>query len=98
VWIVLARIAWWLNLCQSDEPVADTRSRAQRVASKLSALAAEFDSILVVGHGCFNSLIARALRAQGWDGPEIPRSSYWSAAIYERFNASTDSIPKSTRI
>src|SRR5215467_233535 len=41
VWVVVARIAWWLNCCQSVEPVKSARQRAERAADRLCALAQE---------------------------------------------------------
>jgi broad specificity phosphatase PhoE len=81
-WIVLARIAWLLNLRRGPESAAATRLRAQRVAEKLGKLAIKHDSVLVVGHGFFNALLGRSLCAIGWQGPKILPSRHWSAATY----------------
>jgi broad specificity phosphatase PhoE len=37
-WVVVARVAWWLNWCESDETIAMTRQRAVRVAERLGSL------------------------------------------------------------
>jgi broad specificity phosphatase PhoE len=82
VWLVVARLAWWLDVTSSQEPIAAARARAQRVTDNVISLAREHRSVLVVGHGVFNSFIARRLRALGWSGPLLPPSRYWSVATY----------------
>ena len=87
-WIVIARFVWWLNLRDAEESVVYTQLRARGVANQLGTLAAQHGSVLVVGHGFFNSLLARALHARGWAGPRIPPSNYWSIAIYTLHSSS----------
>jgi broad specificity phosphatase PhoE len=82
LWLAVARLAWRLNVASSEEPIAAARARAQRVTDRLIDLAREHYSVLVVGHGVFNSLIARRLRTLGWSGPLVPPSHYWSVATY----------------
>ena len=82
VWVVLARVGWWLNWCASEESVDATRRRAGRAADRLCALAREHASIVVVGHGMFNRFVARELVARGWCGPAIIPRAYWSAALF----------------
>jgi broad specificity phosphatase PhoE len=82
LWLAVARLAWWLDVTSTQEPIAAARARAQRVTDTVISLAQEHRSVLVVGHGVFNSLIARRLRALGWSGPLVPPSRYWSVATY----------------
>ena len=82
LWLAAARLAWRLDVTSSQEPIAAARARAQRVTDNVISLAREYRSVLVVGHGVFNSLIARRLRALGWSGPLMPPSRYWSVATY----------------
>jgi broad specificity phosphatase PhoE len=82
LWLAAARLAWRLDVTSSQEPIAAARARAQRVTDNVISLAREYRSVLVVGHGVFNSLIARRLRALGWSGPLVPPSRYWSVATY----------------
>ena len=82
LWLAAARLAWRLDVTSSQEPLAAARARAQRVTDNVISLAREHRSVLVVGHGVFNSLIARRLRALGWSGPLVPPSRYWSVATY----------------
>ena len=83
VWVPLARVAWWLNWCDSDETIGATRQRARRVADRLGALAAEYGSVVAIGHGMFNRFVASQLRRRGWRGPTVWSRRYWAAAEFE---------------
>jgi broad specificity phosphatase PhoE len=83
LWLRVARLAWWLDITSSPEPIAAARHRAKRVTNKLVSLALEHHSVLVIGHGTFNALLARRLRRLGWAGPLLPPSRYWSVATYK---------------
>jgi broad specificity phosphatase PhoE len=76
--------AAWLNWCKSDETIAMTRQRTHRVADRLGALASQYGSIMVVGHGMFNWFVAHELRRRGWRGPKVLPRAYWAAAQFER--------------
>jgi broad specificity phosphatase PhoE len=82
LWLAVARLAWRLDVTSSEEPIAAARARAQRVTDHVISLAREHRSVLIVGHGVFNSFIARRLRTLGWSGPLVPPSRYWSVATY----------------
>jgi broad specificity phosphatase PhoE len=83
-WVAVARVAWWLNWCESDEPIAMTRQRADRVAGRLEALAAEHGSVMAIGHGMFNRFVASRLRRRGWRGPSVLPRGYWAVAQFDR--------------
>ncbi|WP_231886464.1 hypothetical protein [Methylomonas methanica] len=40
-------------------------------------------SVLLVGHGLMNYLIAQQLRANGWHGPAKPGKRFWEYGVYE---------------
>jgi broad specificity phosphatase PhoE len=82
VWVVLARVAWWLNCGRATESIAATRDRASRVADRLCALAAAKAVVVVVGHGMFNRFVAAQLRSRGWRGPVLLPTAYWTAARF----------------
>jgi broad specificity phosphatase PhoE len=83
VWVVVARVAWWFNWRTSDETIAMARQRASRMADRLAALALEHGSVVAVGHGMFNQLVASELRRRGWRGPRVLPRGYWSVAQFE---------------
>jgi broad specificity phosphatase PhoE len=84
VWVVLARLAWWVNRGRATESIVATRCRASRVADRLCALAAANDVVVVIGHGMFNRFIAAQLQRRGWRGPVLLPTAYWAAARFVR--------------
>jgi broad specificity phosphatase PhoE len=82
VWIVIARAAWWLNWCRSEEPIAAARVRARRAADRLCTLARQHGTIAVIGHGVFNRFIAEQLLTRGWRGPRFLANAHWSASRF----------------
>ena len=83
-WIVLLRFLWLFGFSRNGESLADARKRAKHAAKRLIELAEEHRSVLLVGHGFINCLIARELRACGWLGPAKPNRKFWGLGIYER--------------
>lgn len=84
LWALFARVGWFLGWSRGTESAARARRRARSASRQLSDLAAIHGSVLLVGHGMFNALIAWDLRANGWRGPLWPSGSYWSAAVYRK--------------
>ena len=82
VWVVIARLAWWLNCCASSETIDAARLRANRATDRLCTLAGEHGVVLVVGHGMFNRFIAARLLRRGWRGPRLLPTGYWAAARF----------------
>lgn len=87
LWALFARVGWLFGWSRETESAARARRRARVASRRLSALAAAHGSVLLVGHGLFNALIAWELRADGWRGPLWPTGSYWSAAVYRKATA-----------
>jgi hypothetical protein len=50
----------------------------------LAARAQAVGTILLLGHGFMNLLIAGALRRREWKGPQIPSWRHWGYAVYDR--------------
>lgn len=84
VWAAVARVGWFLGWSGDSESAARARKRARAAGDRLSDLAASHGSVLLMGHGIFNALIAWELLRTGWRGPIWPNGSYWSSAVYER--------------
>lgn len=82
-WAVLLRIAWLLGYSRNAESFRGARQRAQEATWHLADLAVEHGSVLLVGHGVMNRLLAKALRKQGWQETLTPGSSHWSFGVYE---------------
>ena len=84
VWAVLFRVFWYFGYSRNSESYSDARKRASMAAHKLVALAEEHRSVMLVGHGIINRLIARELKSLGWSGPANPGSLYWDYRIYTK--------------
>jgi len=87
LWALVSRVGWFLGFSGSTESAARARVRARSACQELTALAAAHGSVLLVGHGIFNGLIAWELLSTGWRGPLWPSGSYWSAAVYRKAHA-----------
>lgn len=83
-WVIIARVAWWLDLCPSPESIAATRQRAAAAANRLSELSKQHRRVLVVGHGMFNRFVATQLLQRGWRGPRHMPVGYWGLARFVR--------------
>ena len=81
--IWLLRLLWLCGYAGRVESVQHARQRAQRAADKLIALSQQ-GTVLLVGHGSMNKLIARQLRKRGWQAEKHASSRHWSSAIYHR--------------
>lgn len=82
VWLLVLRILWLAGFSRNGESYAAARSRARQAAARLVALAERHASVLLVGHGVMNYLIARELRASGWQGPAKPGKRFWDYGVY----------------
>jgi broad specificity phosphatase PhoE len=82
-WDAIARLAWMLGWSRGVESASEARSRAARAARHLAGLASTHGSVALVGHGMLNTLIARALRRDGWIGAGSPRA-YWGRVTLRR--------------
>jgi broad specificity phosphatase PhoE len=84
VWVVILRILWLFGFSKNGESLADTRQRARRGAQELILLAEEHQTVLLVGHGFMNLLIAKELKKAGWLGPAKPGNGFWEYGVYEQ--------------
>jgi len=81
-WAVLFRILWYLGYSRNSESYRVARQRAVNAAHRLVEFAESHQSVLIVGHGIFNRLVAKELRALGWSGPRNPGSNYWGFGVF----------------
>jgi broad specificity phosphatase PhoE len=82
-WAWLARVAWFLGWSAGVESFAAARGRAARAAETLVAQATARGTVVLVGHGLMNVLIAAQLRHAGWHGPLWPSRRHWAFSAYE---------------
>lgn len=81
-WMALSRTMWFAGLAHGSETPGEASARASAAAARLAELTLIHGSVLLFGHGMINWFIARSLRADGWVGPMIPSTGYWSWARY----------------
>lgn len=83
-WFVFFRMLWLLGLSTNGEGLRRARLRARAAATKLEGLAAGHGTVLFVGHGVLNRLVARELLASRWSGPASTGSAHWDFSVYTR--------------
>lgn len=83
-WVAMLRVLWLFGFSRNGESFGKAKSRATDAAQRLIQLAHEHESVVLVGHGLMNHLIARALISSQWQGPAWPGSGYWGYGVYRR--------------
>jgi len=85
LWGFITRFLWWFfDHHDGEESRAQAHARAAEAARQLTELAAGGKDVVVVAHGFFNAMVARALRRQGWRCISDQGYRYWSARRFER--------------
>jgi broad specificity phosphatase PhoE len=83
VWLTAYRISWLLGFKARAESLSEAKVRAQEAAARLVALGRQHGSVLLVGHGVMNRLIAQALLSGGAVGARRSRGRYWDFDVYQ---------------
>ena len=83
-WFLVLRALWFLGYSNNNgEPITSANKRAEKAFLKLRQIAEEHSSVMLIGHGIINQLIAKRLIANGWRGPKKPGNKYWEYGIYD---------------
>lgn len=82
VWTVLLRFLWLSGYSRGCESYQEAKGRAQAASSRLIEWAGVHNSIILVGHGFFNMLIAKELINSGWKGKRRAGTKHWSSTTY----------------
>lgn len=82
-WAVFFRILWLFGYSRNSESYKEAKIRATEASTLLKTLAKENSSVLFIGHGVYNRLVANELNATGWSGPKNPGTKHWSYGIYK---------------
>jgi broad specificity phosphatase PhoE len=84
VWGFISRSWWWVFDHHDQQETRDqAKARADEAAAELIQLAAGGQDVLLVAHGFFNLMIARALKRRGWTCTEDGGFKYWGARRFE---------------
>lgn len=82
-WAVIFRILWFFGYSRNSESYKATKARASEAAEMLKKLAEKHRSVLFVGHGVYNRILAKELKTSGWSGPRNPGSKHWNFGVYK---------------
>ncbi|WP_419962420.1 histidine phosphatase family protein [Psychrobacillus sp. BM2] len=81
-WAVILRLLWFCGYSNKCESFKQAKFRAKKATKLLISYAKEHKSIVLVGHGFFNMLIAKELRNMGWKGKRKSGAKHWSCSTY----------------
>jgi broad specificity phosphatase PhoE len=83
IWAVYFRVLCFFGYSSNGESLGEGKSRASKAANKLKQIAENNGSVLLVGHGFTNRLIAKDLLSSGWQGPANPGNQFWEFGVYK---------------
>ncbi|MEW9502413.1 histidine phosphatase family protein [Jeotgalibacillus marinus] len=86
IWAVIFRCLWFSGYSSQCEPLSKAKQRAKKAAQQLVEYAKEHHSVVLVGHGFFNLLLAKELQKMGWKGKKKTSSKHWNCTTYSFFN------------
>ena len=85
-WAVILRCLWFSGYSRQCESLANAKQRAKKASEQLVNYAEEHKSVVLVGHGFFNRLIAEELKKVGWEGKRKSSVKHWNCTTYSLFN------------
>ncbi|PMC39077.1 histidine phosphatase family protein [Bacillus sp. UMB0899] len=88
VWSVLLRLLWFSGYSNNCESYTHAKFRAKQAANQLIDYAKNYHSVVLVGHGFLNMLIANELLNMGWEGKKMKSSKHWSVSSFTLINES----------
>jgi len=68
----------------NGEHIRVAKQRTHRCCQTLQELAEKNETVLVVGHGIMNRLIARELKRRGWVKDTPNSVTYWSFSVFRK--------------
>jgi broad specificity phosphatase PhoE len=81
-WAVILRCLWFCGYARRCESLAEAKQRAKKASEQLVKYAEEYNKVVLVGHGFFNSLIAVELKKMGWRGKRKATAKHWHCTTY----------------
>ncbi|MBY0221287.1 MULTISPECIES: histidine phosphatase family protein [Sporosarcina] len=85
-WSLILRCLWFLGYSRDCESLKEAKDRAEKASELLAVYAEIHTSIVLVGHGFFNMLIAKELQKMGWEGKKRSSSKHWNCTTYTLLN------------
>ena len=84
-WAILLRVLWLSGYSVECESITQTKLRARAAARQLIDYAGEYHSVVLVGHGFFNRLIAKELQKKSWRG-KGGSTKHWNCRTFSLLN------------
>ena len=81
-WAIILRCLWFCGYSKQCESFKEAKQRANKAAKQLINDTEKHSSVVLVGHGLFNRLIARELRKLGWKGKRKSSVKNWGSTTY----------------
>lgn len=81
-WAVILRVSWFAGYSKECESYKEANQRAGQAAELLIEYAEQYSSVVLVGHGFFNFLVAKRLQQKEWIGPSNSSFKHWEATTY----------------
>lgn len=81
-WAVILRCLWFCGYSNQCESFKEAKQRANIAAEQLVKYAEKHQSVVLVGHGFFNRLIATELRKMEWKGKRRSSVKNWGSTTY----------------
>ncbi len=85
LWAVILRCLWFTGYSNGCESLSSAKQRANKAAEELVEYAQKYRSVVFVGHGFINLLIAKELQKMEWKGKRKTDSRHWSCTTYTLF-------------
>ena len=82
IWAVISRCLWFSGYSRGCESLSNAKDRAKKASGLLVKYAQEYTSVVLVGHGFFNILIAKELQKTEWKGKKKTSTRHWSCTTY----------------
>ena len=86
IWVIVLRILWFSGYSYECESYNQAKIRANKASQQLIDYANEYKSVVLVGHGFLNMLIAKELQKKGWKGTRKRDAKHWKCMTFSLFN------------
>jgi broad specificity phosphatase PhoE len=86
IWAVILRCLWLSGYSSGCESLSNAKDRAEKASRLLVEYAKEHNTVVLVGHGFFNILMAKELQKMGWRGKRKTSSKHWVCTTYSLFS------------
>ncbi|OEH92682.1 histidine phosphatase family protein [Bacillus solimangrovi] len=82
IWATLLRCLWFSGYSSNCESLSSAKNRATKATQLLIKYANEHSSVVLVGHGFLNKLIAKELKKMGWQSTNRTSYKHWSCSAF----------------